>query len=30
MRFDDEGNLLPYDEEEEEEVVHTLSYDEKP
>jgi transposase len=28
MRFDDEGNLLPF--EEEEEVVHTLSYDEKP
>lgn len=28
MRFDDDGNLLPF--EEEEEVVHTLSYDEKP
>ena len=28
IRFDDEGNLLPF--EEEEEVVHTLSYDEKP
>ena len=27
MRFDEEGNLLPYDEDE---AVHVISYDEKP
>lgn len=28
LRFDDEGNYIPYDSDEE--VIHTISYDEKP